>query len=53
VADKAEATTVREIVEAYLQGGSVAALQAELNCRGIVGKRWASSARRTYNVPGK
>lgn len=48
VVNEAEAATVREIFEAYVRLGSVAALQDELGRRGIVSKRWMSSTGRTW-----
>ena len=47
VVNEAEAKTVREIFESYVQLGSVSDLQADLNRRGIVSKRWVSTSGRT------
>jgi DNA invertase Pin-like site-specific DNA recombinase len=48
VVKEAEAKTVREIFEAYVRLGSVGDLQAELNQRGVVSKKWVSSTGRTW-----
>jgi site-specific DNA recombinase len=48
VVNEAEATTVRDIFDSYVRLGSVAELQAELQRRGILSKRWTSSSGRTW-----
>lgn len=48
VVNETEARTVREIFDAYIRLGSVAALKAELSRRGIVSKHWMSTTGRTW-----
>jgi DNA invertase Pin-like site-specific DNA recombinase len=48
VVNEHEAQVVREIFESYVRLGSVPALQAELDRRGIVSKRWTSTTGRTW-----
>src|SRR5260370_180946 len=51
VVNEAEAATVRDIFDSYVHLGSVAELQADLQRRGILSKRWTSSSRRTVRGP--
>lgn len=48
VVNEAEAATVREIFDAYIRLGTVAALKADLRQRGILSKRWTSSSDRIW-----
>lgn len=48
VVNQAEAATVRDMFDTYVRLGSVAELQADLEQRGIVSKRWTSSTGRTW-----
>jgi site-specific DNA recombinase len=48
VVNATEAKTVCDIFESYFRLGSVADLQADLNRRGIVSKRWVSTTGRTW-----
>jgi DNA invertase Pin-like site-specific DNA recombinase len=48
VINEDEAKAVREIFEAYLHVGSVAALQDELARRGVVSKKWKSKTGRWW-----
>ncbi|SEP39834.1 Site-specific DNA recombinase [Rhodospirillales bacterium URHD0017] len=48
VVNPAEAATVRDMFDTYVRLGSVAELQADLQQRAIVSKRWTSSTGRTW-----
>ncbi len=48
IVNGAEAATVREIFQSYVRLGSGSKVQAELQQRGIVSKRWTSSSGRTW-----
>jgi hypothetical protein len=48
VVNEAEATTVREIFEAYLRAGTLSGVQHDLRRRGVLSKRWTSSTGRTW-----
>lgn len=48
VVNEAEATTVREIFEAYLRAGKLSGVQHDLRQRCILSKRWMSSTGRTW-----
>lgn len=48
VVNEAEATTVREIFEAYIRAGTLSGVQHDLRQRCILSKRWTSSTGRTW-----
>jgi DNA invertase Pin-like site-specific DNA recombinase len=48
VVNEAEATTVREIFEAYVRAGTLSGVQRDLRQRCILSKRWTSSTGRTW-----
>lgn len=48
VVNEAEATTVREIFEAYVRAGTLSGVQHDLRQRRILSKRWTSSTGRTW-----